>query len=134
MKKQQAELLFKQNLVAGDKIEAFFVAQSPIYWPYFLVAGPLAFLAMRMYYIVLSNKGLYFYRPNMLGAYHDFDFFLYKEIESIKYGKGVLTKPLLLLFSNGRKLKIKAPTKGRGDNKYSPEMQAKLIDRIPTAV
>ncbi len=132
MKKQEIEYKIRANLAKGDEALTIFQAQSPLKLRYFVLLGPLGMLSLRFYIIALSKFGVYFYRSNSLGAFKDYDFFEYDEIQSTEYGKGLLTKALTFYFLNGRKLKLKAQAKGtRQVCTYTPETQALLQQKIP---
>lgn len=112
MKKETAQEHIKLNLIEGDSLISFFQAVQPIkIWLFFLI-GPLAVLSMKMYFLAVTEKGLYFHRLSLLGKFNGFDFFAYDEIESVVIGKGVLQRPMKFQFRNGRTLKIKAQLKG----------------------
>ena len=112
MNKDKASNHIKQNLPSNEDLIGFFQAQSPPkFWLYFIM-GPLATLAIKFYFIAVTNKGVYFFKLNLLGKFTQQDFFSYDEIEKTEIGKGTLTVPMMFFFTNGTKLKIKAQKKG----------------------
>jgi hypothetical protein len=123
MDKFKASSHVKENLIENDTLIGVFQAQEPFKIWLFFIIGPLAVLSMRINIIAASDKGMYFHRLNFFGKFTDFDFFTYQEINQVKIGKGWLQRPMVFLFFNGRKLKVKAQLKGV--NKI-----AKLSDKV----
>lgn len=123
MRKEQAEEHIRLTLQPGDDLVGFFQAVTPINFGMFFLIGPLAALTMKQYYVAATRKGMYFHRLNMLGKFKDFDYFSFDEITGVRFGKGVMQRPLRLQFANGRTLKLKALLKG-------VEKVAKLTDTV----
>lgn len=112
MNKQQAEEHLLANLKEGDAIVGFFQAVSPAnIWLLFLI-GPLFILSMKIYFVAISQQGIYFHKLSLLGKFKECDFFAFSEIENVAIGKGLLQRPMKFLFKNDRKLKLKAQLKG----------------------
>lgn len=132
MKKEQAQEHIEQNLKDGDTLIGFFQAISaPKIWLFFIMA-PLAALSMRMYFLAVTEKGLYFYKLSLLGKFIGYDFFEFDEIENVKIGKGLLQRPMMFHFKNDRKIKLKAQLKGhKRIAKLTPDIQSYIENRIP---
>ncbi len=80
MHKDKASEHIKQNLSSNEDLIGFFYAQKlPKFWLYFLI-GPLSFLAIKFYFVAVTNKGIHFHMLNMLGKFSQHDFFSYNEI------------------------------------------------------
>lgn len=100
------------QLQQDEQLIGFFQAQyTPSLW-WILLIGPLLFLGVRLYFVAITNKGLYFYRIGILGETNTLDYFTWDEITSLTLGSGFLTIPFKLRFFNERKLKLKVPIKG----------------------
>jgi hypothetical protein len=112
MDKAKAQQHIQKNLAPGDELIGFFYAIQPYKFWMFLLMGPLAVLSMKYYFVAVTKAGITFHRMTMLGKFADADRFAYAEVATIKIGKGLLQRPMLLTFKNGRKLKIKAQLKG----------------------
>ena len=112
MDKAKAQQHIQQNLASGDSLVGFFYTIQPYKSWLFLFLGPLAALSMKYYFVAVTQAGITFHRMNMLGKFAEADRFAYADISSIKIGKGLLQRPMLLAFKNGRKLKIKAQLRG----------------------
>lgn len=96
----------------GEQLIGFFQAQYlPSLW-WILLIGPLLFLGMRMYYVAVTDQGLYLHKLGMLGGISSSDYFTWEEIIGLQLGSGLLQAPFKLKFANGRKLKLKAQLKG----------------------
>lgn len=100
------------RLKQGEELVGFFQASYTPSIGWFFLIGPLTFLSMRIYYVAVTNQGLHLHKLGFLGKAETYDFFSYAEISKIKLGKGFLQAPLQLVFSNGRKLALKAQLKG----------------------
>lgn len=103
--------LILPHLKPGEELIGFFQATytSPFL---LLLSGPLMFLAMRLYYVAVTNHGLHLHKLNLWWKPDTYNFFPYTEISNIKLGKGFMRAPLKLIFANGRKLTIAAQLKG----------------------
>lgn len=113
MNKEKVLTYIKQHLSSKEDFIGFFQAQKkPGLWLYFMI-GPLSLLAIRAYFIAVTDKGIHFHRLNFFGKFSGHDFFSFEEITKIKTRKGMIKLPIVFFFSNGRKLKIKALKKGR---------------------
>lgn len=100
------------DIVADEKVIGYFIGQvRPKFWLFF-VMGPLAALTLKHYYVLVSDKGIHFYRMSAMGKIRSGDFFAYDEISALKVGKGVLQKPLTFRFANRKKLSMGALIKG----------------------
>jgi hypothetical protein len=112
MNKETAHQYILSNMEPDDNLVGFFIAQGsfPLLWCF--IIGPLAILMLKQYYVAFSEKGVYFIRLNLLGKPSNTDLMLFSEIENVKIGKGMLQRPMLFRFTNGKKLKIKAQIKG----------------------
>lgn len=124
MKKEQILEHVEQELEENESLIGFFMAQyKPSYW-FLLLIGPLWALGIRVQYIAVTERGLYFHKCNILGKITGFDFFSYDEIKSVDFGKGLLQRPMKFLFKNNRKLKLNAQLKGvEKIPKLTPDIQ-----------
>jgi len=96
----------------GEELIGFFQASyTPPFWWVFLI-GPLMFFGTRVYYVGVTNQGMHLHKLSLWGKPETYNFCPYAEISKMKLGKGFLQAPLQLVFSNGRKLTIKAQLKG----------------------
>jgi len=112
MHKDEVQKHIVKHLAVGDELIGFFQATyTPSFW-WFLLVGPLMFMGVRVYFVGVSKQGLYFYRLTFMGKFRDADFFTYDEIESAKVGEGILARPMVFRFKNGKKLKVKGQLKG----------------------
>lgn len=134
MKKEKAKEYIMGKLDEGDSLIGFFQAMKPPnYWLVFLL-GPIFFLSMRVYFVAVTEKGIFFHQLGMLGNFKTHDFFEFAEIESVKIGEGVLQRPMKFVFKNSRKLKLKAQLKGvESVAKLVPDVQKHIIRHIPLA-
>jgi len=100
------------KLHPGEELIGFFQAQSySLGW--FILLGPLAALfTFRNYYVAVTNQGIHLHRLTLFGKLDTHNYFSWNEVESINLGKGIVTAPLKLKFSNGRKLKLRAIIRG----------------------
>ena len=132
MDKQTAEEQIKRDLKEGDSLIGFFQAMEfPKIWLYFLV-GPFASFGLKQYYVAVSTLGIYFYKLSLSGKFDTHDFFEYKEIESLQFGKGMVQRPLKLYFKNGRKVNMKAQLKGvEKVAKLTEDVQRHMERNIP---
>ncbi len=131
MNKDQAYEYIKNTIEIDDNLIGFFIAQKPFSLLWFFIIGPLAVLTMKTYYVAVSKQGAYFYRLNLMGKPANVDFMSFDEIESIKIGKGMLQRPMLYRFKNGKKLKLKAQLKGaKNVAVLTPHAQAHLERNI----
>lgn len=131
MNKDQAKDYIEANLNAGDSLIGFFQAvRPPNLWLIFLI-GPLYVLSMKMYFIAVSKKGIFFHQLNMFGKFKEQDFFNFNEIETVDIGKGIMQRPMKFIFKNKRKLKIKAQLKGvQKIAKLTPDVQEYIETQI----
>tara|TARA_A100001015_G_scaffold312144_1_gene416727 strand:- start:838 stop:1242 length:405 start_codon:yes stop_codon:yes gene_type:complete len=112
LKKEIAEKHIVENLAQDDELVGFFEAVQPFKFWLFFVIGPLAVLSMKNYFVAVTKRGVCFYRLNLLGKFAGSDFFKFNDIENVKIGNGILQRPFLFQFKNGRKLKINALVRG----------------------
>jgi len=135
MNKETAKEHILKNLIQGDSLIGFFVAQQSFkIWLFFLI-GPLAVLSMKSYFVAATQKGIYFHRLNLLGKFADSDFFEFNEIESIKISRGILQCPMIFKFKNGRSIKIKAQLKGiERVAKFTEETRQHIQNNIPVMI
>jgi hypothetical protein len=110
------------RLKQGEELIGFFQASYTPSMGWFFLIGHLMFFGMRIYYVAVTNQGLHLHKLSFFGKPENYNFFSYAEISKIKLGKGFLQAPLQLVFSNGRKLALKAQLKG-------VDKVAKLDDR-----
>lgn len=110
------------RLKQGEELIGFFQASYTPSRGWLFLIGPLIFIGMRIYYVAVTNQGLHLHKLSFFGKPENYNFFSYAEISKIKLGKGFLQAPLQLVFSNGRKLVLKAQLKGE-------EKVAKLDDQ-----
>ena len=131
MNKEKTKLHIEKNLHDGDSLVGFFQAISPPkYWLLFLI-GPIFLLSMRIYFIAVTEKGISFHKLSFLGKFKEHDFFEFNEIESVKIGKGLLHRPMKFVFTNNRKIKIKAQLKGSEKvAKLLPDVQKHIESNI----
>jgi len=132
MKKEQILEHIEQELEENELLIGFFMAQyKPSYW-FLVLIGPLWALGIRVHYIGVTERGLYFHKCNILGKITGFDFFSYDEIESVYFGKGLLQRPMKFLFKNNRKLKLSAQLKGvEKIPKLTPDIQDYIQKKTP---
>ena len=131
MKKELVHEHIEKNMEPNDTLIGFFYAISPPKLALFFLIGPLAGLCMRIYFLAVTEKGLYFHKLNMIGKFKECDFFEFNEIEKVKIGKGFLQRPLNFYFKNKRKIKLKAQLKG--SNKVAlitPEIQSYIESKV----
>ncbi len=134
MNKEQAQAYIEQNIKEDDTLIGFFQAVSPPKIWMFFVLGPLAILSMRMYFLAVTERGIYFHKLSLLGKFEDSDFFEFDEIESVRIGKGILQRPMKFHFKNSRKIKVKAQLKGHKKiAKVTADVQSYIENRIPLA-
>jgi hypothetical protein len=134
MNKEQAQVYIQKNVKEDDTLIGFFQAISPPKIWMFFVLGPLAILSMRMYFLAVTERGIYFYKLSLLGKFKDCDFFEFDEIENVKIGKGILQRPMKFHFKNNRKIKVKAQLKGHKKvAKVTADVQSYIENRIPLA-
>lgn len=112
MNKNKAHEYILSVKEADDRLIGFFLAQGPFPILWYFIIGPLAFLMVRRYYVAVSEKGVYFTKLNLLGKPANTDRMLFSEIERAEIGNGILQRPILFRFTNGKKLKVKAQLKG----------------------
>lgn len=112
MHKDKALIIIQNSLEHNENLIGFFqAAEQPKMWLWFLI-GPIATLAIKNYFVAVTNKGIHFHRLNLIGKFVKHDFLTYDEIEKIKLGTGKLQIPLNVSFKNGRKISLKAQKKG----------------------
>jgi len=134
MNNEQAQEHIKQKLKEGDTLIGFFQAVSPPKLWMFFIIGPLATLSTRMYFLAVTEKGLYFHKWSLIGNFKSYDFFEFDEIENVKIGKGILQRPMRFHFKNDRKIKVKAPLKGHKKlAKMTLDVQNYIENRISLA-
>ncbi|HHZ69278.1 MAG TPA: hypothetical protein EYO51_04930 [Methylococcaceae bacterium] len=111
-KEQIKEELITPKMKYGEELIGFFQSYStPSLW-WFLLIGPLVYLGTRTYYVAITNLGIHLNKLTFFGKPAIHNYFTWDEIENLKLGKGVITIPLKLKFSSGRKLKLNAQLKG----------------------
>ena len=134
MKKEQAQEYIEQKLEENDTLIGFFQATKlPSMW-WFLLIGVLLFLGLRVYFIGITERGLYFHKLSLFGKFESYDFFNFEEIESVKIGKGLIQRPMKFHFKNERKMKVKAQLKGvERLAKLTPDLQSYIEDKIQLA-
>lgn len=134
MNKEKAHEHIKLNLRENDSLIGFFQAMEPPKTWLFFVIGPLAAFSMRMYFLAVTTKGLYFHRLSLLGKFREHDYFEFCEIESVEIGKGVIQRPMKFHFKNNRTVKVKAQLKGvEKVAKLTADVQQHIEDSIPSA-
>ena len=111
-KKQIKEELIILKMKSGEELVGFFQANwMPSFW-WVLLIGPLVFLGARTYYVGITNLGIHFNKITFFGKPAKYNYFTWDKIDNLKLGEGILTIPLKLGFSNGRKIKFNAQLKG----------------------
>jgi len=75
MNKEAAKAHILKNLMSGDSLVGFFIAQQPFKLWLFFIIGPLAVFSMKQYFIAVTQKGIHFHRLNLLGKFASDDFF-----------------------------------------------------------
>jgi hypothetical protein len=100
------------RLKQGEELIGFFQASYTPSIGWFFLIGPLMFLGMRIYYVAVTNQGIHLHKLSFFDKPETYNFFPYAEISKIKLGKGFLQAPLQMVFSNSRKLTLKAQLKG----------------------
>ncbi len=110
------------NLKQGEELVGFFQASYMPSLGWFFLIGPLVALGVRVYYVAVTNQGLHLHKLSLFGKPETYNFFSYAEISKMTLGKGFLQAPLQMVFTNGRKLTLKAQLKG-------VEKVAKLDDK-----
>ena len=103
------------RLKQGEELIGFFQARYvPFLW--FFLIGPIMLLGIRIYYIAVTNQGLHIHKLSFFSMrkVDVYNFFSYAEISKINLGKALILPeaPLKLVFSNGRKLKLRALVRG----------------------
>ena len=133
MHKDEVQKHIEKHLAEGDELIGFFQATyTPSFW-WFVLVGPLMFAGIRTYFIGVSKQGLYFYKLTLMGKFREADFFKYDEIESAKVGGGILARPMVFRFANGKKLKVKGQLKGiEKIAKLTPEVSDYIRSNIAT--
>lgn len=133
MNKSKANEYILNTMESDDKLVGFFMAQGSFPTLWFFIIGPLAALMLRQYYVAISEKGVYFIKLNPLGKPSNTDLMSFAEIEYVKIGKGMLQRPILFRFANGKKLKVKAQIKGtKSVAVLTPEVQTYLENNVQT--
>ena len=131
MNKEQAKKHIEENLNDGDSLIGFFQAVTPPNFWLFLLIGPFFFISMRIYFLAVTEKGIFFHKLSPLGKFKEHDFFEFSEIESVKIGKGILQRPIKFVFINNRKIEVKAQLKGVGKvAKLLPSLQQYIESNI----
>jgi len=130
MKKEEILEHIEHKLEEDELIIGFFMAQyKPSLW-FFLLVGPLWALGIRVQYIAVTERGLYFHKCNILGKIIDSDFRSYDEIASVDFGKGLIQRPIKFLFKSNRNLKLSAQLKGVEQiPKLTPDIQGYIQNR-----
>lgn len=131
MHKDEVQKHIEKHLAEGDELIGFFQATyTPSFW-WFPLVGPLIFLGAKIYFVGVSKHGLYFHRLTFMRKFRDADFFKYDEIESAKVGGGILARPFVFRFTNGKKLKVKGQLKGLEKiAKLTPEVSDHIRSNI----
>jgi hypothetical protein len=112
MNKENARQYIDKSLSVDDALVDFFFATEPLkIWLMFFI-GPFVFLTMRYYFVAVTKNGIKLHRLNMFSKFTNSEFYQYKEIESVKVGKGLIQRPIKFNFKNGRSLNLKAQIKG----------------------
>lgn len=133
MNKEKANEYILSTMEPDDKLIGFFIAQGPFPILWFFIIGPLALLMLRQYYVAISEKGVYFIKLNLLGKPSNTDLMSFAEIENVKIGKGMMQRPMLFRFTNGKRLKVKAQLKGvKRVAVLTPEVQTHLERNVQT--
>lgn len=133
MNKEEARLHIEQHLEPDDSLVGFFQAVQPFKWWLFLLIGPLAVLSMKFYCVAVSRKGITFHRINLMGKFAGQDAFAFSDIENVKFGKGLLQRPMTFRFHNGRKLYLKGQLKGVDKvAKIDEETQRHIEENVQT--
>ena len=132
MKIEKMQAYVDSNLEEDDQLVGFFWGMQPMKLWLFAVVGPFAALSMKFYVVSVSQKGLHFHRVNVFEKFADSIFFSYDEVETLNMKKGMLNTTLNLHFDNGRKIKLKVASKGKGAI-LSETTSAHLLDKFPIA-
>lgn len=117
----------RQDLEPGDDLLGFFLGQIPFKFWWFLLVGPIAVLGMKTYYIAASQRGMHFYRMNIIGQIEQHDYFNYDAIRVLEIKSGMLQLPLRFEFKNHNELKVRAQKKGA---KKIPKLTDELIETL----
>lgn len=93
-----------------------------IFW--YALPGALFSFGIKHYYIAVTSLGIHSngYRFSMWGKPTIHTFYSWSDISKLKVGKGLITAPLSIFLSNGKKIFFKVPLKGLQRN-------AKLDDK-----
>jgi len=113
-KEQIKNDLILPRLKQDEELIGFFQATYTPSLVLLLLSGLLWGMGMRTYLVAVTNQGIHLHRLSLFGKPETYNFFSYAEISEIKLGKGFLQAPLQIVFSNGRKLTLKAQLKGIG--------------------
>lgn len=135
MKKEKAQVYIEENLNKGDTLIGFFQATK---WPNFwllVILGPLFAVTMKMYFLAVTEQGLYFHRLGLFGGIKDAHFIRFNEIASVSIGEGILQRPIHFSLKNGKKIKVRAQINGAERiAKLSPEVQQHLVKNITVTI
>lgn len=131
MRKERARHHIDEHLEPGDSVVGFFQATRwPRIWVFFLL-GPLAMLGLRILFIAVSQRGVYFHRVSHIDRFEGHDFFRFDEISACDVGRGFLNKRVRFLFNNNRRLRVLAQFRGADRvARLSPEVQEYLMQRV----
>ncbi len=112
----------------NEELVGFFFAHSPPSIGWFFLINGFASLLSRYYYIAITNHGMHLHEIGLFGVGKPktYDFFSWDKVVEIKIGKRFLQTPLEIIFSNKKKLTLKA--QNRGIEKYAKKLDDKTIE------
>ncbi|MEJ2795498.1 PH domain-containing protein [Iodobacter sp. LRB] len=133
MKKEKIQEHIESRIVKDDALVGYFLAIQPFKFWLFLLIGPFAILSMKCFYVAVTKNNIMLHSLNMFGKFSGSESFKFKEIESVKISKGILQRPIVFKFTNGRRLKLKAQLKGRSNvAKITEPVQQYIEENIKT--
>ena len=112
MRKNEVRKYIEDDLVLKDSLVGFFEAQTPANHWLGLLLGFGALVTKKYYYISVSNKGVSFYQRGGLGKIKGKEFIEYGKIETVKFGGGILGRPINFKLKSGKHIKLLAQLKG----------------------
>jgi len=83
------------------------------------------------YYVAVTDYGLHILKFNLWNEPTTYDFYPYMAISKFEIGNGLLTIPLKIYFTDGRKVRLKAALEGGRSDACFDDRTRKYLRSLP---
>jgi len=133
MNNEKLKKIALENIPQDEEIIGIFKGNSSLPWTWFFLVGPIVFLGIRTYIVVVTDLHIYF---NRLDPYIDViesnDVFEYNEIKKLKFKKHGATQNLFIDFNNDRSIKLQTVMPKKKPKKNKLQLTREVFDFLKT--